>query len=144
MGPLKLGATPKEVAAALKTKLRLKKRRADYTYEDTLTIKRNGENYRLLFSYSFNQDKPIAYLCNIYSNNTKQKTPAGIGIGCTKAQLLAAYDYQNLDIRNDNDFANSRTQYITLYDCDSGTQIIFTLVDHFIAAMEITYTANDC
>lgn len=131
MGPFKINSYKAEVEKITGSKL-VAIDKDDYY--DTVKVSYNSSNYTLVFSNEYNQDPNAVLkmrLVAILSDNTTLKTKSGIGLGSTKAQILAAYDKFDISIYNDYQYkekknAKDKIQYVTLQDYEAGTQIMFT------------------
>jgi hypothetical protein len=115
-------------------------------YLDTVKVTYNNSNYTLVFNREYNENEkaPIKMkLYSIISTNTTLKTKSGIGLGSTKAQILAAYDKFDIDIYNDYQYkekknAKDKIQYINLQDFEAGSQIMFTTENRVVTEIIVS------
>lgn len=143
MGPFKLNMYKTDVEKITGTPL-VAIDKDDYL--DTVKVVYNNSNYTLVFNREYNENDhaPIKMkLYSIISTNTTLKTKSGIGLGSTKAQILAAYDKFDINIYNDYQYkdkknAKDKIQYITLQDFDAGTQIMFTTENRVVTGMIVS------
>ncbi len=143
MGPFKLNMYKADVEKITGTQL-IATDHDDYL--DTVNVAYSNSNYTLVFNREYNENEkaPVKMkLYSIISSNTALKTKSGIGLGSTKAQILAAYDKFDINIYNDYQYkekknAKDKIQYITLQDFDAGTQIMFTTENRVVTQMIVS------
>jgi hypothetical protein len=148
MGPFKINSYKPDVEKIVGSKL-IAIDKDDYY--DTVKVTYSNSNYTLVFSNEYNEDPkaPVRMrLVSIISSNTTLKTKSGIGLGSTKAQILAAYDKFDIDIYNDYGYkekknAKDKIQYITLQDFDAGTQIMFTTENRVVTEIIVGIYEGD-
>ena len=148
MGPFKLGSFKADVEKITGGKLIAIDKDE---YYDTVKVAYNNSNYILVFNSDYNPDPnaPVKMkLSSITCANTPLKTKSGIGIGSTKAQILAAYDKFDINIYNDYQYkekknARDKIQFINLQDYDAGTQIMFTTENRIVTAITVGVYEGD-
>jgi hypothetical protein len=148
MGPFKINSYKADVEKITGSKL-VPFDKDDYY--DSVKITYNNSNYIVVFANEYNEDAkaPVKMrVVSITSNNTTLKTKSGIGIGSTKAQILAAYDKFDIDIYNDYGYkekknARDKIQYINLQDFDAGTQIMFTTENRVVTEITVGIYEGD-
>lgn len=142
MGPFKINSYKPDVEKIAGTKL-VAIDKDDYY--DTVKVLYNNSNYTLVFNNEYNEDAkaPVKMrLVSIISSNTTLKTKSGIGLGSTKAQILAAYDKFDINIYNDYQYKEKnnpkdKIQLVTLQDFDAGTQIMFTTENRIVTQIMV-------
>ena len=148
MGPFKINSYKPDVEKNVGTKL-VAIDKDDYY--DTVKVVYNNSNYTLVFNNEYNDDakSPIKMrLVSIISNNTTLKTKSGIGLGSTKAQILAAYDKFDINIYNDYQYKEKKNpkdkiQFVALQDFDAGTQIMFTTDNRVVTQIVVNVYEGD-
>jgi hypothetical protein len=148
MGPFKINSYKPDVEKIVGTKLVVVDKD---DYYDTAKVVYNNSNYTLVFNKEYNDDTkaPIKMrLVSIISNNTTLKTKSGIGLGSTKAQILAAYDKFDINIYNDYQYKEKKNpkdkiQFIALQDFDAGTQIMFTTDNRVVTQIVVNVYEGD-
>jgi hypothetical protein len=149
MGVFKLKMTAEEIEKAIGQKLKIKKNSDNYA--DSVVANFENATYLLTFRKRFDKNEiptNIWELVNVISRNTKLKTKSGMGLGATKALLLATFDKYDLSIINDWNYkdkkvAKDKCQYIHVNDYDAGTVLVFKTTDRIVTSIEIRIQEGD-
>lgn len=147
IGQLKLGMPLTELEKLLKTKITLKVINIDSVrLTETVNTKYKGIDVEINL---WKRQDNIITVDGIKTSSPLCKTKAGLGIGSTKLQIIAAYDGYHIDAKPvfnyDNDkLVKSKTMStITVKEDEEGYAIIFNLVNNKVVSFEILPIYDD-